>query len=151
MHLLLYINYRLLLHPFGCCIDARFQSILIVTENNYKEWMALKLDTIGANIRKCRLAKKLRQEDLAEKTNLSVTYIGMIERGEKTPALETLINILNALGVSADVVLCDVLEAGYSVKHSMLDEKLSQLSSEDRNKIYDVINTMIAHSSRNIK
>lgn len=111
----------------------------------------MKLDTIGANIRKCRLAKKLRQEDLAEKTNLSVTYIGMIERGEKTPALETLINILNALGVSADVVLCDVLEAGYSVKHSMLDEKLSQLSPEDRNKIYDVINTMIAHSSRNIK
>jgi len=63
----------------------------------------LKLDTIGANIRKCRLAKKLRQEDLAEKTNLSVTYIGMIERGEKTPALETLINILNALGVSAEL------------------------------------------------
>lgn len=108
----------------------------------------MKLDTIGANIRKCRLSKKLRQEDLAEKTNLSVTYIGMIERGEKTPSLETLINIVNAIGVSADVVLCDVLDAGYAVKHSMLDEKLAQLSPEDRNKIYDVINTMISHSSR---
>lgn len=111
----------------------------------------MKLDTIGVNIRKCRLSKKLRQEDLAEKTNLSVTYIGMIERGEKTPSLETLINILNAIGVSADVVLCDVLDAGYSVKNSLLDEKLAQLTSEDRNKIYDVINTMIAHSSRNKK
>ena len=111
----------------------------------------VRLDSIGANIRKCRLSKKLRQEDLAEKTNLSVTYIGMIERGEKTPSVETLVTILNAMGVSADVVLCDVLDAGYEIKHSILDEKLSKLSLSDRNKIYDVIDTMIAHSSKNQK
>ena len=108
----------------------------------------MNLYTIGANIRECRLSKKMRQEDLAEKTNLSVTYIGMIERGEKTPSLETLINILNAIGVSADMVLCDVLDFGYEVKHSLLNDKLLQLSSEDRNKIYDVIDTMIQHSKR---
>jgi transcriptional regulator with XRE-family HTH domain len=51
----------------------------------------VRLDSVGVNIRKYRLSKNLRQEDLAEKTNLSVTYIGMIERGEKTPSLETLI------------------------------------------------------------
>ena len=111
----------------------------------------VRLDSIGANIRKCRLSKKLRQEDLAEKTNLSVTYIGMIERGEKTPSVETLVTILNAMGVSADVVLCDVLDAGYEIKHSILNEKLSKLSLSDRNKIYDVIDTMIAHSSKNPK
>lgn len=108
----------------------------------------MKLDTIGKNIRKCRLAKKMRQEDLAEKTNLSVTYIGMLERGEKIASLETLISILNALEVSADVVLCDVINAGYEVKNSLLNEKLSKLSEDDRNKIYDVINTMISHSNR---
>lgn len=111
----------------------------------------MRLDSIGANIRKCRLSKKLRQEDLAEKSNLSVTYIGMIERGEKTPSVETLVTILNAMGVSADVVLCDVLDAGYEIKHSILDEKLSKLSLSDRNKIYDVIDTMIAHSNKNPK
>ena len=111
----------------------------------------VRLDSIGANIRKCRLSKNLRQEDLAEKANLSVTYIGMIERGEKTPSVETLVTILNAMGVSADVVLCDVLDAGYEIKHSILDEKLSKLSLSDRNKIYDVIDTMIAHSSKNPK
>ena len=37
----------------------------------------MKLDTIGRNIRKFRLAKKLRQEDLAEKTDLTTNYIGM--------------------------------------------------------------------------
>ena len=35
----------------------------------------MKLDTIGKNIRKFRLAKKLRQEDLAEKTDLTTNYI----------------------------------------------------------------------------
>ena len=93
----------------------------------------------------------MRQEDLAEKANLSVTYVGMIERGEKTPSLETLVAILNAIGVSADVVLCDVVTAGYTVKNSLLNEKLSQLSEEDRNKIYDVIDTMISHSKRSTK
>ena len=38
----------------------------------------MKLDTIGKNIRKFRLARKLRQEDLAEKTDLTTNYIGMV-------------------------------------------------------------------------
>ena len=98
-----------------------------------------------------RKSNGMSQEDLAEKANLSVTYVGMIERGEKTPSLETLVAILNAIGVSADVVLCDVVTAGYTVKNSLLNEKLSQLSEEDRNKIYDVIDTMISHSKRSTK
>lgn len=57
----------------------------------------MKLDTIGKNIRKFRLARKLRQEDLAEKTDLTTNYIGMVERGEKIPSLETFIKIVNAL------------------------------------------------------
>ena len=132
------------------CKISSAQSILIVTKNNYRGVNELKLDTIGANIRKWRLSKMMRQEDLAEKTDLSVTYIGMIERGEKTPSLETLIAILNAIGISADMVLCDVLKTGYTVKHSLLDEKLSKLTADDRKKIYDVIDTMIKHSKHNL-
>ena len=61
--------------------------------------VAMELESIGRNIRKYRLMKKLRQEDLAEKADLSINYIGAIERGEKIPSLETLIVIINALGV----------------------------------------------------
>lgn len=108
----------------------------------------MKLDTIGKNIRKFREIKKLRQEDLAEKTDLTTNYIGMIERGEKIPSLETFINILNSLGVSADMVLSDVLDNGYTVKDSLLNEKLEKLVPEDRNRIYEVIDTMMKHSSK---
>lgn len=108
----------------------------------------MKLDTIGKNIRKYRLAKKLRQEDLAEKAGLSANYIGMVERGEKIPSLETFLTILNALEVSADMVLADVVSTGYIVKNSMLNEKLSKLSSDDREKIYEVIDVLIKHSKQ---
>lgn len=108
----------------------------------------MKLDTIGKNIRKFREIKKLRQEDLAEKTDLTTNYIGMIERGEKIPSLETFINILNSLGVSADMVFSDVLDNGYKVKDSLLNEKLEKLVPEDRNRIYEVIDTMMKHSKQ---
>lgn len=108
----------------------------------------MKLDTIGKNIRKFREIKKLRQEDLAEKTDLTTNYIGMIERGEKIPSLETFINILNSLGVSADMVLSDVLDNGYTVNDSLLNEKLEKLVPEDRNRIYEVIDTMMKHSKQ---
>ena len=110
----------------------------------------MKLDTIGKNIRKFRLARKLRQEDLAEKTDLTTNYIGMVERGEKIPSLETFIKIVNALGVSSDMVLTDVLETGYTVKNSMLNEKqkLEKLVPEDRNRIYEVIDTLVKQSKQ---
>lgn len=106
----------------------------------------MKFDTIGKNIRKYRLERKLRQEDLAERTDLSSNYIGMVERGEKIPSLETFIAILNALDISADMVLADVVNTGYVIKNSMLNEKLSKLSGDDREKIYEVIDTLIKHS-----
>ena len=51
----------------------------------------------------------MRQEDLAEKTNLSPNYIGAVERNERIPSIETFIAILNALEVSADVILQELL------------------------------------------
>ena len=88
----------------------------------------------------------MRQEDLAEKADISVNYIGMLERGEKVPSLETFITIANALGVSADMLLKDVLDKGYEVKTSLLSEKLSEVSPETRETIYDVADTILRHS-----
>ena len=55
--------------------------------------------------------------------------------------------LANALEVSADMLLVDVLYTNYAVKDSLLADKLDKLSTDDRNKIYDVIDTMIKHSS----
>ena len=108
--------------------------------------VCLNYDSIGKNIRSYRIKRKLRQEDLAEMTDLSVTYIGMVERGEKIPALETFIKILNALEVSADIILADVLKVGYEIKSSLLTEQINALSTTERDKVFDVIETLIKHS-----
>ena len=99
--------------------------------------------SIGKRIRRYREAKGWRQEDFAEKTGLSVTYTGMIERGEKLPRLETFITIANVLEVSADLLLADVLTTGYNVKSSELTEKIASLSPSERDRIYSVVDTMI--------
>ena len=78
----------------------------------------------------------MRQEDLAKKTGLSINYLGMIERGEKIPSLETLIEIMNVLRVSADMVLYEELETGYMIKNSVLAEKVAALSERDRERVY---------------
>ena len=108
----------------------------------------MNLYSIGKNIRKYRTSKGMRQEDLAEKTGLTAVYIGMLERGEKLPSLETFINIANALEISSDVLLCEVLSVGYKIRSSVISEKLDALQEEDRNKIYDVIDTMVSHSKK---
>ena len=46
------------------------------------------------------------------------------------------------------MILPDVIDPGYLVKDSLLAEKLEKLSAEDRSKIYDVIDTMLKHSTQ---
>ena len=102
--------------------------------------------SIGSNIRKIRTQNKLRQEDVAERANLSVNYVGAVERGERLPSLETFITILNAIGASADVVLSDVLENGYEVKNSLLADRLKFLSKEELTRVYEVLDALLKHS-----
>ena len=99
--------------------------------------------SIGKRIRKYREAKGWRQEDFAERIGLSVTYTGMIERGEKVPKLETFITIANALEVSADLLLADVLSTGYNIKSSEMNDEIASLTPSERDRIYSVVNTMI--------
>lgn len=101
------------------------------------------LSGIGKQIREARLQKSWNQDQLAEKTNLSLAYIGMIERGEKIPKLETFIRIINTLEISADVVLQDVLVNGYQVRMSRYLEKMDQLSKEKRNDILEIVDVLL--------
>lgn len=102
--------------------------------------------SIGSNIRKIRTQNKLRQEDVAERANLSVNYVGAVERGERLPSLETFITILNAIGASADVVLSDVLENGYEIKNSILADKLKSLSKDELSRVYEVLDALLKHT-----
>jgi transcriptional regulator with XRE-family HTH domain len=60
---------------------------------------------VAENLKAQRSKKKLTQETLAEKAGLSVSYISMLERGERTPPLDTLELLAKALGVTPTQLL----------------------------------------------
>jgi transcriptional regulator with XRE-family HTH domain len=57
------------------------------------------LNAVGAQIRLLRKARKLSQEQLAERADLHYTLIGSVERGERNVTLENLAKIAKGLGV----------------------------------------------------
>ncbi len=104
--------------------------------------------SIGENIRKKRLAKSWKQATLAEKVDLSNSYIGMIERGEKVPKLETFVHITNALDSTSDEILEGVLNRGYEIRMSEYIKKIGILPKEEQELIYDVLDVMLKYSHK---
>ncbi len=83
---------------------------------------------IGNRIRIQRQKKHLSQEKLAEYSDLHHTYIGQLERGEKTPSIDTLYKIAKGLGIPLTALLQDletVTEAptDYALKSYQLIER----------------------------
>ncbi len=60
---------------------------------------------IGKRIRDIRTNKNMSQADLADKANISLSQISGIETGKSSMRLTTFIGIVEALQVSADVLL----------------------------------------------
>lgn len=51
---------------------------------------------------------KISQEELAHRAGIHRTYVSQIERGLKSPTLQILIQIANALDTSASQIIKDV-------------------------------------------
>ena len=62
---------------------------------------------LGERIREERLKRNLTQAQLAEEVDISDTYMGAIERGERSLTLDTLVRLVNRLGVTGDYLLVD--------------------------------------------
>lgn len=63
------------------------------------------LVAFAAAVRRRRHALSLTQEELAEKVNFHVNYIGGIERAERNPSLTSLINLAKGLDCSVAALL----------------------------------------------
>ena len=62
---------------------------------------------LGERIREERRKLGLTQAQLAEAVDISDTYMGAIERGERSLTLDTLVRLVNRLGVTVDYLLAD--------------------------------------------
>ena len=55
---------------------------------------------VAQNLRAMRLQRKLTLKSLAQEAGISVSYVSMLERGQRSPPLDTLEALAEALGVS---------------------------------------------------
>ncbi len=79
----------------------------------------------GRHIRAARLEKGMTQEELSMAAGLSVSFVGGIERGIKSPTLDSAQKLCSALGTSAGRVLlhCE-----------------AELSNDRRDRLYSLLN-----------
>ena len=61
----------------------------------------------GKKVAEIRKNQHLSQEELADRCELHRTYIGAIERGEKSPTLNTIEKIANGLNVKIHELLLE--------------------------------------------
>lgn len=76
--------------------------------------MELNYALIGMRIKKIRKSQKMTQDKLSELADISPQHLSQIESAKTKLSLPALINLCNALGVTTDKVLCDVLTADTS-------------------------------------
>lgn len=83
---------------------------------------------LGSRIRLLRRKQGLTQEELAEKCDISASFMGHIERGSRIASLETLVALCNALQASPQYLLSASLD-------SFVEHMPENLSRADRSKL----------------
>lgn len=97
---------------------------------------------IGNRIKVMREQANLTQEQLAELVDISPTHMSVIERGVKTPKLDTFVRIANALGVSADVLLQDVVDHANESILSELSATIGKMPKSEQTRILNAIRAL---------
>jgi ribosome-binding protein aMBF1 (putative translation factor) len=90
---------------FRNILDRPDKTSHMPTNSKTKRGAASLADRFAVNLKGERLRRKLSQESLAAKAGLSVSYISMLERGQRTPPLDTLESLAKALAVAPTSLL----------------------------------------------
>lgn len=97
----------------------------------------------GQVIQRIRRERDMTQEQLGEVIGVASNSISRIERGLLIPALPTLIDICNALGISADTILAAYVATDTPIRWTPLAEKLQSVELEKQHKIETILDCLI--------
>ena len=97
---------------------------------------------VGNRIKEAREQAHLTQEDLAEIVDISPTHMSVIERGAKTPRLDTFVKIVNALKLSSDSLLQDVVTPVSDTIIAELSIRIGSLPPKEQTRILNAIRAL---------
>lgn len=98
---------------------------------------------IGNRIKEVREQNDYSQAKLAEETNLSVSYISHIENAKRKASLESIVRIVNVLGITVDELLAGVQLHNPTDYQTDIDLLMSGCSTDEKRFIYELVKTSI--------
>ena len=101
--------------------------------------------TMGDRIREARKHQGLTQDQLAERLDISVQFVGQIERGLKLPSMQVFIKLIEVLNVSADYLLRDAVSSGRLFGENAIGRKIDKLKPKQRIALEALIDTYIQY------
>ncbi len=104
-------------------------------------------ERFGARVRALRQMRGWSQARLAEAVDLSPNHVGVIERGEKAPTLDTIDAIATALGTSPAQLLADVQEKGAAAWLAQMQAILVAVPPAHRELVAGVVGALVQHLS----
>lgn len=101
---------------------------------------------IGVRIAQRRKEIKMKQNTLAEKTNLSNNHISNIENGYSVPSIETFAKICNVLNITPDYLLLGTLKSN-NISQNIVD-KLNLCDDKSLKLIYKIIDAILSEQEQ---
>ncbi len=100
---------------------------------------------MGKRIREERQHLSLTQAQLAEDIDISDTYMGAIERGERSLTLDTLVRLVNRLGVTVDYMLSDSVSDNDSNIMNQFKQIIDRQPLERKQMAINVLRTIFSY------
>lgn len=100
--------------------------------------------SFGKQLQEYRERAGYSQEKLAEKIECSTIFISYMERGVKSPGLDTLIKLANALDVSVDILLGKELSSYSIEKLKDIENRLKLFPAHEQQKLLDMVDSIIS-------
>jgi transcriptional regulator with XRE-family HTH domain len=135
---------KILLTENFIVLIAYFNPLLLTVILKEERMRLVDYTLIGQRIKEERTKQGISQDVLSEKADISQSFLGQIERGERKFSLKTLIKIADSLETSLDYLVYD-----YKPKsNTEIDELffiLKDQKPEDIQMISDIIRRIIRH------
>lgn len=100
---------------------------------------------IGERIRKIREGMHMSRETFSEAIDVSVVFLGQIERGERSLSLKTLTNIVKYTGASTDYLLLG------DERENSTKKKINRILDASSNETIDFIYNLIRSTHSFVK
>ena len=106
---------------------------------------------LGKRIREERIKLNLTQAQLAEAIDISDTYMGAIERGERSLTLDTLVKLVNRLVVTVDYMLSDFVSDNNSNILEQFKQIIDGQPLERKQMAINVLRTLFSYFEKEVE